>query len=148
LKAAQVALDRLLEGVLTHKNSDGSVKVDQGLIVSFRKDFEDAINDDLNIPRAMGVAWNIARYGTKSRELYDLLLKMDEVFGLDFTKAAEKQTPEEPALDPEIEALVNQRQQARKEKNWKLADEIRDKLGSMGYQLEDTPQGVKVVQKS
>ncbi|HEX2945061.1 MAG TPA: cysteine--tRNA ligase [Clostridia bacterium] len=147
LKAAQVALDRLLEGVLAHKNADVSVKVDEGLTASFRKDFEDAINDDLNIPRAMGVAWNIARYGTKSRALYDLLLKMDEVFGLDFAKAAGKQAPEEPALDPEIEALVNQRQQARKEKNWKLADEIRDKLGSMGYQLEDTPQGVKVVQK-
>lgn len=147
LKAAQVALDRLMEGVLAHRNADAGVKPDAGLIASFKKDFEDAINDDLNIPRAMGVAWNIARYGTKSRDLYDLLLKMDEVFGLDFAKAAEKKAPEETALAPEIEALVNQRQQARKEKNWKLADEIRDKLGSMGYLLEDTPQGVKVVRK-
>ncbi len=147
LKAAQVALDRLLEGVLAHKNAAAGAKAEAEQIESFRKDFQDAINDDLNIPRAMGVAWNIARYGTKSHDLYELLLEMDEVFGLDFAKAAEKTASEEPALDPEIADLVNQRQQARKEKNWKLADELRDKLGSMGYQLEDTPQGVKVVRK-
>ncbi len=147
VKAAQVALDRLLESVLAHRNAGGQVEVDAGLIAEFEKDFEEAINDDLNIPRALGVAWNIARYGTKSNALYQLLVKMDKVFGLDFANAAEKSKAEEPALDPEVEELVNQRQQARKDKNWKLADEIRGRLGEMGLQLEDTPHGVKVVHK-
>lgn len=147
IKAAQVSLDRLLEGVLSHKNAGEQVKVDAGLIAVFEKDFEEAINDDLNIPRALGVAWNVARYGTKANALYDLLLKMDEVLGLDFSKAEEKPVAEAPVLNPEIEELVNQRQQARKDKNWKLADEIRGKLNEMGIQLEDTPQGVKVMQK-
>ena len=143
LKAAQVSLDRLLEGVISHKNAKEDVKLDSGVIAAFEKEFEDAINDDLNIPRALGVAWNAARYGTKSGELYKLLLNMDKVFGLDFDKAEEKPAADVPELDPEIEELVNQRQQARKDKNWKLADEIRGKLNDMGIQLEDTPQGVK-----
>lgn len=143
IKAAQVSLDRLLEGVLSHKNAGEQAEVDAGLIAAFEKDFEEAVNDDLNIPRALGVVWNIARYGTKSVKLYNLLLKMDEVLGLDFAKAIDKHVAEAPSLDPEIEGLVNQRQQARKDKNWKLADEIRGRLNEMGIQLEDTPQGVK-----
>ncbi|MEN6314157.1 MAG: cysteine--tRNA ligase [Clostridiaceae bacterium] len=143
IKAAQVSLDRLLEGVLSHKNSGEQAEVDAGLIAAFEKDFDEAVNDDLNIPRALGVAWNIARYGTKSVKLYNLLLKMDEVLGLDFANAVEKPAAEASSLDPEIEELVNQRQQARKDKNWKLADEIRNRLNGMGIQLEDTPQGVK-----
>jgi len=48
-------------------------------------------------------------------------------------------------LDPEIKALIEKRQQARKEKNWALADQIRDELRSRGIILEDTPQGVRVI---
>jgi cysteinyl-tRNA synthetase len=144
IKAAQVSLDRLLEGVLAHKNAGSQVEVDPGLIASFEKDFEEAINDDLNIPRALGVAWNVARYGTKANALYRLLVKMDSVFGLDFDKAAEKPAAGAQELEPEIAELVDRRQQARKDKNWKLADEIRAQLNGMGYVLEDTAQGVKV----
>ncbi len=144
IKAAQVSLDRLLEGVLAHKNAGSQIEVDPGLIASFEKDFEEAINDDLNIPRALGVAWNVARYGTKANALYRLLVKMDSVFGLDFDKAAEKPAAGAQELEPEIAELVDRRQQARKDKNWKLADEIRAQLNGMGYVLEDTAQGVKV----
>jgi len=147
IKAAQISLDRLLEGVLAHKNADRLVKTDTDTIEAFKKDFDESVNDDLNIPRALGVAWNVARYSTKSQDLYTLLLKMDEVLGLDFANASGKTTEEEPAMEPEVLELVNQRQQARKEKNWKLADEIRDKLNEMGIQLEDTPQGVKAIRK-
>ena len=143
LKAAQVALDRLIEAVVAHKNADPEVKVPDEIVQGFEKEFLEAINDDLNIPKAMAVAWNVARYGTKSQDLYRLLLKMDQVFALDFSKAAEKIKEETPELDPEILELIEQRQQARKEKNWKVADEIRDRLNEMGILLEDTPQGVR-----
>jgi cysteinyl-tRNA synthetase len=145
LNASQVAMERLLEAVLAHKNADPGVKIPAEIIEGFENEFIDAINDDLNIPKALAVAWNVARYGTKSQDLYRLLLKMDQVFALDFDKAAEKvkEKEEAPELDPEIMALIEQRQQARKEKNWKVADEIRDKLNQMGILLEDTPQGVR-----
>ena len=145
LKAAQTALNRLLEAVLAHKNADPAVKIPVGVIQEFENEFLDAINDDLNIPKAMAVAWNVARYAEKSQDLYNLLLKMDRLFALDFDKAAEKvkEKEEVPELDPEIMALIDQRQQARKEKNWKVADEIRDRLNQKGILLEDTPQGVR-----
>ncbi len=147
IRAAQVALDRLLEGVLSHKNANSQAWLESGVLEAFEKEFMDAVNDDLNIPRALGVTWNVARHSTKSYDLYELLLKMDHVLGLDFAKAAEKSSDDAPGLDPEIEELIRRRQEARKEKNWKLADEIRYKISSMGWQMEDTPQGVKVTRK-
>ncbi len=147
IKAAQIALDRLLDCVLSHKNADRSAVVEPDVIKAFEKEFMEAVNDDLNIPKALGVTWNAARYGTRSNDLYQLLVKMDDVLGLDFASAAEKPADEARILDPEIEELVRRRQEARQEKNWKLADEIRDKINSMGWQMEDTPQGVKVTRK-
>ncbi len=147
IKSAQVALDRLFEGVLAHKNAPEDIRLEADVIGGFERDFIDAINDDLNISKALGVAWNAVKHGTKSHDIYELLLKMDRVLGLDFDKVSEKHEDERFELSPEIEELVNRRQQARKDKNWKLADEIRDKLNSMGIQLEDTPEGVKAIQK-
>ena len=140
IKSAQVSLDRLLEGALAHRN--GNEKIEPELLSTFKRDFDEAVNDDLNIPRALGVVWNIVRYGKKSKDLHDLLLEMDSILGLDISNVKENRNDE---IDPEIEELVNQRQQARKDKNWKLADEIRDKLKGMGITLEDTPQGVKII---
>ena len=139
IKSAQVSLDRLLEGALAHKN--GTDTVEQAANEAFRRDFEEAVNDDLNIPRALGVVWNVIRHVKKSKDLFGLLVQMDSILGLDIAKAGEA-VPDE-LLDPEIEELVIQREQARKGKNWKLADEIRDKLKEMGIILEDTPIGVK-----
>jgi len=140
IQAAQVAYNRFLDGALTHKN--GTEDVEEEVLASFKKDFDEAVNDDLNIPKALGIAWNAVKYPKKSKKLFDLLVKFDEIMGLNIKDVKEKQEPAE-ALDPEIEDLVNQRQQARKDKNWKLADEIRDKLKEIGIVLEDTPQGVR-----
>ncbi|NLU31024.1 MAG: cysteine--tRNA ligase [Clostridiaceae bacterium] len=139
MAASQTAYNRFMEGALTHR--DGSEPVDQALCDAFLKDFEEAINDDLNIPRALGVAWNVVRHPQKSNDLYKLLVKMDSVFGLGVENASVETEPAQ--LDREIEELIAQRQKARQEKNWKLADEIRDKIRSMGIELMDTPDGVK-----
>ena len=144
LKAASVALDRLLDGALAHKK--GSDDVSESVIESFRNEFKDAINDDLNIPKALGIVWNVVRYEKKSVKLFDLLVEFDSILGLGIDKVKEK-TDSIEELEPEIRELIEQRQQARKEKNWKVADEIRDKLKAMGIVLEDTPQGVKVIRQ-
>jgi cysteinyl-tRNA synthetase len=142
VKAAQTSMERLLQGALQHKNGTGNV--DSSLIEEFKKEFEEAINDDLNIPKALGVTWNVVRHPVKSRQLFDLLVEMDSILGLDIASYEGKTDEDENvAIDEEIEALINQRQEARKEKNWKLADEIRDNLKERGIILEDTPDGVK-----
>ena len=120
----------------------GKAEISKDVLDGFLSDFEGCINDDLNIPKALGIAWNLVRYPEKSYSIYEMLLKMDTVFGLGI-KDAEQKSAEEPELDSEIEALIQQREQARKEKNWKLSDEIRDRLRDMGIEIQDTPQGVK-----
>jgi cysteinyl-tRNA synthetase len=69
---------------------------------------------------------------------------MDRILGLDIaTYNGKEESAEKGTLDSEIEELIEKRQQARKDKNWKLADEIRDTLKEKGIVLEDTPAGVK-----
>jgi cysteinyl-tRNA synthetase len=110
--------------------------------------FIEAMDDDLNTADAISVLFDMVREintsinaaSMVSRETIDysssLLRELGGVLGI-------LQKQKEGSLDSEIEELINQRQQARKDKNWKLADEIRDKLKNMGIILEDTPQGVK-----
>ena len=70
------------------------------------------------------------------KKAYDLFLELTNVLGI-------VQKTQEKELDKEIEELIEKRQQARREKNWTLADEIRDQLTEKGIIIEDTPQGVK-----
>ena len=138
MESSQVAYDRFVDGALAHKG--GTDKVDNGVVEGFKNEFEDAINDDLNIPKALGIAWNVVRYPQKSQKLFELLERMNTVFGF----SLEKKEVKEPEVSPEIMALVEERQTARKEKNWKRADEIRDALKEKGVAVEDTAQGPKV----
>ncbi|MDP4092206.1 MAG: cysteine--tRNA ligase [Bacillota bacterium] len=140
LQSAQVSLSRLMEGVLAHKN--GSDQVEDEVVSGFRKEFQEAINDDLNIPKALGIVWNIVRYPKKSKQLFELLLETDSILGLGMADAESKKA-DETDVGSEVEGLIEKRQQARKEKNWKEADNIRDQLKEMGIILEDTPQGVR-----
>ena len=138
MESSQVAYDRFVDGALAHKG--GTDEVDNGVVEGFKNEFEDAINDDLNIPKALGIAWNVVRYPQKSQKLFELLERMNTVFGF----SLEKREVKEPEVSPEIMALVEERQTARKEKNWKRADEIRDALKEKGVVVEDTAQGPKV----
>lgn len=144
MTAAQTAYDRLLEESYAHKSGAGALE--NGITAGFEKEFDEAVSDDLNIPKALGVVWNIVRYPRKSIQLFNLLLKMDGILGLDIAKSAPK-AESFSEIDPEIKKLIDERQKARAEKNWKLADEIRNKLKAMGISLEDTAQGVKAVKK-
>ncbi|WP_024832512.1 cysteine--tRNA ligase [Ruminiclostridium josui] len=140
MQSAQVSYDRFVEGVLSHK--DGNEKIDSAVVKEFLSDFEDAINDDLNIPKALGVAWNAIRYGKKSQEIYDLLTKMNKIFGFNLEK--KKGGTGEIEVSPEVQKLLEERQEARAQKNWKRSDEIRDELKAMGYAVEDTANGPKL----
>ena len=108
------------------------------------KEFEDAINDDLNIPKALGAVWNMARYETKSNAIYDLIIKCDSILGIDLDK---EDAEEEPAneinseLDKEIKEQIALRAEAKKAKNYAEADRIRNELAARGIILTDTKEG-------
>jgi len=140
MQSAQVSYDRFIDGVLAHK--EGNDNVDAAVINEFRSDFEEAINDDLNIPKALGIAWNAVRYNKKSKQIFDLLNEMNRIFGFDLTKKSSQENA--PEISPEIQKLIDERQQARAQKNWKRSDEIRDELKAMGIVIEDTSTGPKI----
>jgi len=135
MDAAKVALNRLREGYLKHQ--EGNDEVLDSEIQEYENRFLEAINDDLNMPVAMSVVWDVVKNSKKSKKLQNLLLKFDEVLGLDL-KNYEKQ---ENVLPEEITELVSLRNKARSEKNWSESDRIRDILIEKGYTVKDSKEG-------
>ena len=118
-------------------------------LIDGKKDkFIEAMEDDLNTGEALGAVFELVKDintnvndGVQSKALVEYAIKVfDElmdVLGLLYNRKAAS------SLDDEIEALIQQRNDARKNKNWAEADRIRDELKAQGIVLEDTPQGVK-----
>ena len=98
------------------------------------------INDDLNMPRAMALTWELVRSDLPGGVKKATLLEFDRVLGLGL---ASWQPPEE-VIPEEILRLVELRQQARAEKRWQDADNLRNQITAAGYEVMDTPQGPKV----
>lgn len=139
MDSAKVSLNRLREGYLKH--SEGIDDISDDEIKNYEQRFLEAINDDLNMPVAMSIVWEIIKNPKKSRKLKNLLLKFDEVLGLDlknYKKEEKKKLPEE------IEELVNKRNEARKNKDWSESDRIRDILIEKGYTVKDSKEGTIV----
>jgi len=108
--------------------------------------FDAAMADDLNTADAIGALFELVReifklpQGKASvqalRKAEQSMLRMTDILGL-FMKQADE-------AGPEIRAMLDERAQARKEKNWKRSDELRDAIQAAGYILEDTSAGQKV----
>ena len=141
MDAAKVSLTRLRDGLLKHK--EGSESVSEEVINDYKERFLNAINDDLNMPLALSVVWDVVRNDNKSKDLYNLLLKFDEVLGLDLANYEK----EEISLPEEITELVNQRNEARANKNWAESDRLRDILIEKGYSVKDSKEGT-IVEKN
>ena len=115
----------------------------------FRDRFIEVMDDDLNTADAISVIFEmvseinvtVKNGASKSyaEEAFKRIDKLCDVLGI-FRDAEE-----EAGLGDDIQALIDERQAARKEKNWARADEIRDQLAAMGITLKDTPQGVQVI---
>ena len=157
LEQSKAALDRLYNardnyefllkkgGTVDREPNEAEQKFLDG-IPAIRERFIAAMDDDLNTAGALGALFDLVKEGnivavtgasTKAvQAALDALNELTGVLGLLYRK-------EETAQD-DVEALVQQRQEARKAKNWKEADRLRDLITSMGYILEDTPQGAKV----
>lgn len=130
------------------KAVDGEVSAEiTEMLEKRRQQFIDAMNDDLNTADAIAAVFELVR-DINSNVIVDNAVKgnceaaikmFDElcgVLGIVYNRKKE-------SLDDEVEALIEQRIQARKDRNWAEADRIRDELKAMGIVLEDTAQGVK-----
>ncbi len=108
-----------------------------------RESFHTAINDDLDMPTALSITREIARSNKLTpAERYRLILDFDRVLGLRLDTVQPK-APK--AVNEEVLALVKQRDEARATRNWKLSDQLRDQLKSMGFEVRDTAKGTELV---
>jgi len=139
-KAAGVSLQRLREAYLKH--TEGTAQVEEQEINHYEEQFKQAVNDDLNIPLAMSIVWEVAKKAEKAKAYARLLEKMDTVLGLDLKNAVNYKKEEE--LPEEIQELLEKRKQAREQKDWALADAIREEMKAKGYAVKDTKEGMQV----
>lgn len=147
LEAAEASVSRLLDFMDMLDEPRGQEFAGMKKIAEkARKDFGAAMDDDLNIAEALAAVFNLVRevnvlsgkgkLGKKGAKIVkDLMLKFDTVLGV--------LEMEKKDISAEIESLIIERENARKKKDWKRADKIRDKLKDMGVILEDSPTGVK-----
>jgi len=150
LEAAKGAIERLRNLMRRVQDADGESggeKITQ-LMDKVQTSFGEAMDDDLNISVALAALFDFVRdvnnlldAGTVSRgeakEVCALMLRFDKVLGV------VGEVKEEERLPEEAEELVKKREEARKVKDWKTADSIRQRLKAMGITIEDTPQGTR-----
>lgn len=137
--SAQKALNRLRQGYVKHL--EGTESVEEDKLHEYEKRFNEAINSDLNMPLAMSIIWEIIRNEVKSPDFAKLLLKMDYVIGLDLENAKKYlETDKNEDLPEEILQIIEERKAARKNKDFKKSDELRDELTKRGYTVKDTKE--------
>ena len=140
LKNAENSLDRLKRIIssLSEDNKDSkNAENSKNANKSYLKEFEKTMDDDLNTPEALQVLWKLVR-DTKAKGKLKTIKEMDKIFGLDLLKK------EKVDVSAEVKELINEREKAKKEKDWGKADKLRDKIKDLGFQLDDTSDGVKV----
>ena len=142
MDAAKAAYNKLCAQLVSHKNSPA--RTEKSILDDFHNKFEEAINDDLNIPLAIGVLWTMLKL-PKSCDVYKLALDFDRVFALDFDKVKEEK--KEIVIPDNVRQLAETRLQARKAKNWAESDRLREELSALGYSVKDTADGYELSEK-
>ena len=133
LEKAQKSYDRL-KNIISKLKNDG--KINKKYLTQFQK----AINDDLEMPKALQALWGLLRDNNAIGKI-ETVKKMDEVLGLKLLKKDKISIPKE------IKQFAEDREKARKEKNYKKADQLRDKINKLGYILEDKERGYIINKK-
>ena len=135
LDAAATGLARMREGF--HALPDAAAEPDAALI----ERFGDELNDDLNLPRALAVAWETLRGDLPAPSKRATLAAFDRVLGLDLVHWQ----PREAQAPADVVALAQARAAARAAKNWAEADRLRAALHAAGWEMEDRPGGHRLV---
>ncbi len=142
LDNAVAAYDKLVARIAALKDEGSS---DEEGKKALRDAFDQAMGSDLNTAMGITALYDVLKAPISDRDKRSLIADFDQVLSLGLLAAAEKLRAKAPQQesDPEIDALVAARTEARKAKNWAEADRIRDELKARGIVIEDTKEGVK-----
>ena len=108
---------------------------------AFREEFRDTISDDLDTARAIAILWEALKSDLPAADKLALALDFDQVLGLRLDEVSAEALPE---LSLDLRRLVEERDAARKARDWPRSDALRDELLSLGFEVQDTPEGTRV----
>ena len=114
-----------------HKN--GTARVDTS---AYEKEFLESINDDLNMPKAIAVAQKMLKED-RSKDVFEAFLKFNKILGLTL----------EEDIPQNVKDLAQKRWDAKKDRDFALADEIRKQIDALGYEIKDTRDGFQILKK-
>ena len=137
LQAAQVAYKRLIEDAAKLRQPKGGA-------VEYEKKFLKAINDDLNMPQALAIVWEMLKSDTPDSAKAESLYRMDQVLGLDLENAREKKKLLKIVVPTEVQKLIEERNGLRNQGSFVQADHVRNKIKKLGYNIKDTVRGVEI----
>lgn len=141
MDGAKVSYERLCASLLKHKNSQAETSAE--VLAKYKKEFDLAVTDDLNVPAGLGVLFTMLKEPA-SKDIYALALQFDKVFGLDFDKIQEVKAD----IPAEIIEKAELMQSARKEKNWAVADALRAEITASGYTVKNTKDGYEIIKNN
>ncbi len=150
MKSAQITVKKLIDSLDNIKEAKPKGEFSKELdakVKETRKKFEEGLDDDLNMPLALAAIFELVNETNRAmdegklsknnlKEVYDLLMDLDKVLGI--LEHKKEKVPKE------VMDLVEEREEARKKKDFKAADKIRNDIKKKGYVLEDSPEGPKV----
>lgn len=143
LEGAKSAYSKLIKRIATLDRADKNV--DKSVYEKFDNQFKQALENDLNTSYALTTLYDVLKADTNDGTKLALVFSFDKVLGLNLASAFDAPKQEEPqveaGLKQKIEAMIEQRRQAKADKNYALADEIRNQLAQMGVELIDTKDG-------
>ncbi len=134
--AAQNALNNLYSIIKDQLRVNRGLRVDK----DYKKKFLEAINDDLNMPEALAVVWQLLKSDLADEAKKGTLLDFDKVLGLDLDKIK----VERIIVPAEVKKLAEARQAARQNKDWQKADELRKKIREKGFTIDDKTEGFEI----
>jgi cysteinyl-tRNA synthetase len=137
LQSAQNALERLYEISLSLPVVGGAG------CIEFDRDFMDAVNNDLNMPKALSIMWDMLRSDNSDRDKAASLYLMDKIFGFQI----EAQVSAMKTIPHEITEMIQEREELRRQKRYTDADVMRKTLDQKGYVIKDKEDGTTQVLK-
>lgn len=127
LQSAQNALNNLYQTIADYPKPEKIIK-------EVKENFKSAVNDDLDTPKALAIVWDLVKSSQPASDKMATLLDFDEILGLNLAKTKKELLK----IPVSIKKLSRKREKLRRQKNWSAADQVRQEINKLGFQIEDT----------